>query len=51
VEIWAGGGSPALHRRPPPGVQAIRSLDEIAAALARWRHARAALMPDNPDQP
>ena len=41
VEIWAGGGCPALHRRPPPGVQALRALDDIALALLRWRQARA----------
>jgi DNA-binding transcriptional MerR regulator/methylmalonyl-CoA mutase cobalamin-binding subunit len=41
VEIWAGGGCPALHRRPPPGVVVLRLLDEIAPALQRWRQARA----------
>jgi len=41
VQIWAGGSSPALHRRPPQGVHAMRSLDEIAPALARWRQAQA----------
>lgn len=37
VEIWAGGACAALHRRPPAGVLAMRALDEIAPALARWR--------------
>ena len=37
TEIWAGGGCAALHRRPPEGVLALRNLDEIAPALARWR--------------
>ena len=37
VEIWAGGGCPVLHRRPPAGVMALRQLDEIAPALQRWR--------------
>jgi methylmalonyl-CoA mutase cobalamin-binding subunit len=40
VEIWAGGGCPALHRRPPPDVVVLRLLDEIAPALQRWRQAR-----------
>jgi DNA-binding transcriptional MerR regulator/methylmalonyl-CoA mutase cobalamin-binding subunit len=40
LEIWAGGGCPALHRRPPPGVVVLRLLDEIAPALQRWRQAR-----------
>jgi DNA-binding transcriptional MerR regulator/methylmalonyl-CoA mutase cobalamin-binding subunit len=42
VEIWAGGGCPTLHRRPPPGVWALRMLDEIAPALQRWRQANTA---------
>ena len=37
VEIWAGGNCPVLQRRPPPGIHALRSLDEVAPALARWR--------------
>lgn len=41
AEIWAGGACPVLHRRPPPGVLALRSLDDIAPALLRWRQARA----------
>jgi len=41
VEIWAGGGCPALHRRPPQGVLALRALDEIAPAVQRWRQAGA----------
>lgn len=42
IEIWAGGSCPTLHRRPPRGVRAMRSLDEVGPALARWRHAHAA---------
>jgi DNA-binding transcriptional MerR regulator/methylmalonyl-CoA mutase cobalamin-binding subunit len=42
VEIWAGGACPALHRRPPQGVLALRRLDEVAPALQRWRQANAA---------
>lgn len=41
VEIWAGGSSPALHRRPPSGVVALRTLDQIAPELARWRQSHA----------
>jgi DNA-binding transcriptional MerR regulator/methylmalonyl-CoA mutase cobalamin-binding subunit len=41
VQVWAGGSSPALHRRPPTGVLALRLLDEIAPALAQWRQASA----------
>jgi DNA-binding transcriptional MerR regulator/methylmalonyl-CoA mutase cobalamin-binding subunit len=41
VEIWAGGSSPALHRRPPPGVTALRTLEQIAPALASWRQSHA----------
>ena len=41
VEIWAGGGCPALHRRPPQGVLALRLLDQIALELQRWRQANA----------
>lgn len=40
VEVWAGGSCPGLHRRPPPGVVALRTLDEIAPALRRWRQSR-----------
>jgi DNA-binding transcriptional MerR regulator/methylmalonyl-CoA mutase cobalamin-binding subunit len=42
VEIWAGGSCPALHRRPPQGVLALRLLDDIATALLRWRQEKAA---------
>ena len=41
VEIWAGGSCPALHRRPPQGVRALRLLDDIAPALLRWRQEQA----------
>ena len=37
VEVWAGGSSPVRQRRPPAGVVAMRRLDDIAPALARWR--------------
>jgi DNA-binding transcriptional MerR regulator/methylmalonyl-CoA mutase cobalamin-binding subunit len=41
VEIWAGGGCPTLHRRPPQGVLALRTLDAVAPALRRWRQLNA----------
>jgi len=37
VELWAGGTSPVLRRRPPAGVQVLQSLEEVAPAVARWR--------------
>lgn len=40
VEIWAGGACPVLHRRPPPGVRTLRTLDDIAPALLHWRQAQ-----------
>ena len=42
VELWAGGSAPVLHRRPVPGVLAIRSLLELPEALQRWHTAREA---------
>ena len=33
VALWAGGSAPVLHRRPVPGVTAIASLGDIAAAV------------------
>jgi len=41
VEIWAGGGCPAVRRRSPAGVLALRTLDEVAPALQRWRQENA----------
>lgn len=37
VRLWVGGSAPALHRRPVPGVLALTVLDELPAALKRWR--------------
>jgi len=37
VELWAGGGCPALHRRALDGIVALRTLDEIAPEVVRWR--------------
>jgi DNA-binding transcriptional MerR regulator/methylmalonyl-CoA mutase cobalamin-binding subunit len=41
TELWAGGQSPALARKSPPGIQVFRDLTEIAPAVARWRSKRA----------
>lgn len=38
TELWAGGSSAALRRRALRGVRALRTLDQIAPALAQWRH-------------
>ncbi len=40
VELWAGGSCPALQRRTMQGVQALRTLDEIAPEVVRWRARR-----------
>jgi methanogenic corrinoid protein MtbC1 len=37
VEVWAGGTNPVLQRRPPKGVRVLRTLEDIAPALAEWR--------------
>ena len=37
VPLWAGGSAPALQRRPVPGVLALTTLEELPAALQRWR--------------
>jgi MerR family transcriptional regulator, light-induced transcriptional regulator len=38
VEIWVGGSSPVLQRRPVPGVIALNALEDIALQIERWRH-------------
>jgi DNA-binding transcriptional MerR regulator len=43
VEIWVGGACRALQRRLPPGISALRTLQEIAPALVLWRQRRAAV--------
>jgi DNA-binding transcriptional MerR regulator/methylmalonyl-CoA mutase cobalamin-binding subunit len=40
TEVWAGGSSPVLQRRPPPGVRVLAGLDGIGPALAEWRAQR-----------
>jgi methylmalonyl-CoA mutase cobalamin-binding subunit len=37
VELWAGGQSPALQRRPAEGVLAISDVADVASHVARWR--------------
>jgi len=38
VDIWAGGRSPVLQRRPPTGVRVISELSGLTQALVDWRH-------------
>jgi DNA-binding transcriptional MerR regulator/methanogenic corrinoid protein MtbC1 len=45
VQVWAGGSAPVLVRRAVPGVCALASLEELPAALRRWRDAEAAARP------
>lgn len=40
VELWAGGTSPVLHRRPPAGVRVIGGLPDVGLAVADWRAGR-----------
>jgi len=37
VWLWAGGTAPVLHRRRIEGVEAMASLQDVPAGLARWR--------------
>jgi len=37
TELWAGGSSPVLRRRPPAGVRVLGRLDDVALAVAGWR--------------
>jgi methylmalonyl-CoA mutase cobalamin-binding subunit len=37
TELWAGGSSPVLQRRPPAGVRVLGNLDGVGAAVAGWR--------------
>lgn len=39
TEIWAGGQSPILQRRPPAGVRVLAGLTDISQALQQWRAA------------
>jgi MerR family transcriptional regulator, light-induced transcriptional regulator len=37
IEIWAGGGSPIIHRKSIEGVRAIADLHSIRDAVGAWR--------------
>jgi DNA-binding transcriptional MerR regulator/methylmalonyl-CoA mutase cobalamin-binding subunit len=39
IELWAGGASHVLKRRPPHDVRCLSGLHEIAGALIQWRAA------------
>jgi methanogenic corrinoid protein MtbC1 len=41
TEIWVGGSSPVLRRRPPADVLVLRDLTDVATAVADWRARRA----------
>jgi MerR family transcriptional regulator, light-induced transcriptional regulator len=40
VDLWAGGSSPILRRRPPAGVTVLPDLQDIQPAIVRWRALR-----------
>lgn len=40
VELWAGGSSPVLQRRPPSGVHVLAGLPDVGPAVANWRAGR-----------
>lgn len=40
VELWAGGSSPLLHRRPPEGVRVLVRLEDVGPAIEAWRAER-----------
>jgi DNA-binding transcriptional MerR regulator/methylmalonyl-CoA mutase cobalamin-binding subunit len=42
VALWCGGAGTARLKKPPPGVQMIARLSDIASHLARQRNVRAA---------
>lgn len=42
VDIWAGGSSPVLLRKPPEGIVVVGELTELRGRLQAWRAARAA---------
>jgi hypothetical protein len=41
VEIWAGGGCPILHRKPPENIVVFHSLKQIPQEIRRWREQHA----------
>ena len=40
TQLWAGGSSPVLQRRPPAGVRVLGSLHDVGPAVAGWRAER-----------
>ena len=40
IELWAGGSSPLLRRRPPEGVRVLVRLEEVGPAIEAWRAER-----------
>jgi hypothetical protein len=40
TELWAGGSSPVLQRRPPQGIRVLCRLDDVGPAVAGWRAER-----------
>lgn len=42
VDLWAGGGAPALHRRPVAGVTPLASFLDLPRELQAWRERSAA---------
>ena len=40
TELWAGGSSPVLQRRPPAGVRVLGRLDDVGPAVEGWRAGR-----------
>jgi DNA-binding transcriptional MerR regulator/methylmalonyl-CoA mutase cobalamin-binding subunit len=39
IEIWCGGSSAVLRKRPPEGIVVLDSLDSIPAQVTHWRAA------------
>jgi methanogenic corrinoid protein MtbC1 len=39
IEIWAGGNSPILRRRPPADIRILSDLRDIQVEIRRWRTA------------
>lgn len=37
IQVWAGGSAPVLHRRPVAGVEPFSAVEQVPAALRRWR--------------
>lgn len=37
IQIWAGGSCPVLHRRPPPDIIVLPTLESVSLAVAQWQ--------------